>query len=293
MVEQTRRRDGDLLQPSLFLVSDLLALEAAFLLTYFVRFLTGWLPTPLGVPPFLPYLNTSLVLLVVWAGIFYTQGLYDPLRRKSLEEDFVGLFRSVVLGSLVVLAMAFFVRGVSYSRTFFVLFFATSLFFLFSGRVLVRAFLRRSLRRGVGVTRVLLVGESPMRDRLVESFQRLPGLGFELVGGIQIDPTAPIEDGRPIELDGLPVVGGPTDLEQVVRDRRVDSVLLTLPFERLAVVTDVAERLGPLHVDVQFVPDMERIQASRMRLKEIAGMPFISVREGGLSGIDRILKQHA
>jgi exopolysaccharide biosynthesis polyprenyl glycosylphosphotransferase len=288
-VEISRRRDGDLLQPALFLLSDLVALELAFLLTYYVRFSTGWMASPLGVPPFATYLYGSLVMLPVFLGIFYANGLYDPARRKSIEEDFAGLLRSVVYGSMVVLALAFFVRQSSFSRTFFVLFFASSLCFLFSGRVLMRAVLRRNLRRGVGVTRALLLGDSPMRERLLETFHSLPGLGIVPVG-LVVQYASPQPD--PVDPgSGLPILGGIADLERVIVEHDVDAVLLTLPFEGLSLVTEIAERLGPYHVDVQFVPDMQRIRASRMRLKEIAGVPFISVREGGLSGIDRIVKR--
>jgi exopolysaccharide biosynthesis polyprenyl glycosylphosphotransferase len=289
MVEISRRRDGDLLQPALFLLSDVVAIELAFLLTYYVRFATGWMASPLGVPPFAIYLYGSFVMLPVFLGIFYANGLYDPARRKSIEEDFAGLLRSVSFGSMVVLALAFFVRQSSYSRTFFVLFFATSLFFLFSGRVGMRGILRRNLRRGVGVTRALLLGDSPMRERLLETFHSLPGLGIVPVGLI-VEYHSPAQE--PVDpASGLPILGGLDDLEHVIVDHDIDAVLLTLPFEELGLVTQIAERLGPFHVDVQFVPDMQRIRASRMRLKEIAGVPFIAVREGGLSGIDRIVKR--
>jgi exopolysaccharide biosynthesis polyprenyl glycosylphosphotransferase len=291
MVHRTRRSDGDLLQPTLFLVSDLIALEAAFLLTYTVRFLSGWLATPLGIPPLHGYLYSSFILLLVWVGIFYSQGLYHPYRRKSLEEDFAGLVRSVIIGSMVVLAMAFFWRKASYSRTFFVLFFATSLLFLFVGRVVSRWALRRYLRRGVGVSRVLLVGESGMRDRLLETFERLPGLGFLPVGQIVTEGRGPAPAMGSGGGSSLPTLGGLDRLESVIDEERVDTVLLALPFDRLNLVTDVAERLGPYPVDVQFVPDMAQIHTSRMRVKEIAGLPFISVRETGLSGIDRIVKR--
>ena len=283
MVETTRRRDSDLLQPAVFLLADLIALQAAFLLTYWIRFSSGWMATPLGVPPFELYVSVSLLMLPVFAGIFYAQGLYDPARRKRLEDDFIGLFRAVVAGSLVVLAGAFFVREATFSRTFFVLFFGISLLFLFCARVVARAGLRRYLQRGVGMARVLFVGESGMKARLLETIDSLPGLGFVPIGSLSVEAGEPGVGFVEVGEFELPILGNLEDLETVVRDHDIDCVMLTLRFERLALVTDVAERLGPFHVDVQFVPDMQQIRASRMRLKEIAGIPFIGVREGDAS----------
>lgn len=293
-----RRGDGDLLQPTLLLIADLLAVAIAFMLTFYIRFETGWLATPLGVPPFDQYVVASLVLLVVYTGIFYSQGLYDPTRRNRIEDDLEGLFRAVALGSLVVLALGFFVRKVSYSRTFFVIFFFCSLMFLVLGRLLARTIVKRYLRRGVGVVRVLFVGSTAMRGRLLETFDRLPELGLRAVGQVAFDPNHPNgvagEDGDGSVDDSgrqLPMLGHTGDIETIVQKRDVDLVLLTLPFHQLWQVTELADRLGDLVVDVQFVPDMKRLHSSRMRMREIAGIPFISVRERGLTGMDRIIKR--
>ena len=271
MVRTLPSRRQDLLHPTLYLIVDLLSLEAAFLVSYYLRFLSGSFAVPLGVPPFSPYFMTSLVLLVIWVGIFYADGLYDPTRRKSLEEDLVGLFRGVVLGSLVVLALAFFVRQLSYSRSFFGVFFWMSLLFLVLGRALARAILRKTYERGVGTVRVIVVGDSSMHERVADTYRHLPGLGYQLVGELKSSE--------------------PAEVEQLLLESQADQVVLTLAFEDLDRVAAVAETLGPHHVDVFLVPDMYRIHVSRMRLKEIAGLPFISVRDVGLSGMDRIVKR--
>lgn len=284
MVKPTRQREGDLRQPTLLLVGDLVSLELAFLATYWLRFSSGLLPTPLGVPALSTYVWTSLVLLVLWAGLFMAHGLYDPERRHRLEDDAIGLFKVTSLGSLVVLALAFFFRGFSYSRSFFVLFYLAALLFLLLGRIGTRELLKRQLRRGIGVTRVLFVGKSPMRQRLLETFQRLPGLGYVPVGEV------PEPGGEPAG-DELEVLGELSDIEEIVERGRIDLVLLALPFDRLSLAAELADRLGPLHVDVQLVPDLARLHTSRLRLREIAGLPFVGLRQRGLSGMDRIVKR--
>ncbi len=42
---------------------------------------------------------------------------------------------------------------------------------------------------------------------------------------------------------------------------------------------------------MQWVPDLFALHTSKMRLRELAGIPFISVREVSLSGADRIVKR--
>ena len=76
-----------------------------------------------------------------------------------------------------------------------------------------------------------------------------------------------------------------------MQEHKVDLVVLTLPFERLDLVKTITERLVNLTVDLQFVPDLLELHTSRLRLTDLAGIPFISVRETALSGADRIVKR--
>ncbi len=291
MIPRPPDRSFDLVRPAIFALIDMVALEAAFLGTFWLRFHSGWFLVPLGVPSLHIYTLTSFGLLVVWAGIFHAQGLYDSSRRKRIDEDVYGLVKGVILGSLLVLAVAFFFRGISYSRSFFGLFFLTSLLLLTMGRVLARAVLRAYYRRGVGITRVLLVGNSQARLRILETFHRMPGLGFTTVGCISLPgEPEPVPD-PDHEYLVPPSLGGIDDLEAVVEEHAVDQVLLTLPFHQLVLLGELADRLGPQHVDVQFVPDLAELKISRMRSHDIAGIPLLGVRESGLSGFDRIVKR--
>jgi exopolysaccharide biosynthesis polyprenyl glycosylphosphotransferase len=283
------RQRGQLVQPAVLIFVDLVMLEVAFLVTYWFRFHAGLWPTPLGIPPFDTYLRTSVVVLLVFFGIFYAMGRYEPRGGRSLEEELTGLFKGVVLGSLLVLALAFFFRHMTYSRSFFGLFFLSCFVFLTLGRVLARGAMRLILRRGMGTTRLLLVGESAMRERVLRAARELPGLALHPVGWLRLAETGPAAE--PADPAGPPCLGELDDVERVVRERQIDLVVLTLPFPRLDLVKTIAARLANLTVDLQFVPDLLELQTSRMRLTDIAGIPFISVREAALSGADRIVKR--
>ena len=285
-------------------------LEAAFLITYWFRFHTGIWLVPLGIPAFSLYLWTSFLVLLVFFSIFYTQGLYSRRGWRRLEEDLFALGKGVALGSLLLLALAFFLKRETYSRSFFGLFVLSSGFFLSFGRLLVRWLLRLVLQRGRGRMRLLLVGMSPMRERILRLARELPGLAFEPVGWLacaadtasvsEIDtlPTAGASAARPAAADAtpdgsdaLPCLGDLAEVRRVVRQHRIDRVILTLPFAQLPLVSATAEQLANLTVDLQFVPDLMALHTSKMRLQEIAGIPFISVRETAISGADRIVKR--
>ncbi|RKZ18754.1 undecaprenyl-phosphate glucose phosphotransferase [bacterium] len=303
----TDRGRNRLIEAVVLIAVDMVMLQSAFLATYWLRFFSGIWLVPMGIPPFGMYLAAGLVVSAVFFAIFYGTGMYTNRGGRTIEDDMMGLLRGVVLGSLLVLALAFFLRGLTYSRSFFGLFFLSTFFFLTVGRILARIFLRRFMSRGVGTTRMLLVGESPMRARLLRSIQTLPGLALRPVGWVRVpdgsgsEPPQEQESTSVFDAAGrrppsrpareLPCLGDVTGIRDIVLAEHIDLVVLTVPFDDLHLVSRVARDLANLNVDLQFVPDLFSLHTSRMRLKEIAGIPFISVREESLSGVDLLVKR--
>jgi exopolysaccharide biosynthesis polyprenyl glycosylphosphotransferase len=308
-MSDARAQRRNLVVAAVSMVADAVMLETAFLFTYWLRFYSGIWATPLGIPPLNLYVAASLVVVLVFLGIFYATGLYGGRVGHRFEDDLLGLFKGVVFGSLLVLAIAFFMRHQTFSRSFFALFFASSLAFLTVGRILAAILLKKVFRRGRRTIRVLLAGDSAMRERVMRAVGDLPGLGLEPVGWLRVGGgrksarqlvaaatagggTVPTDtaqpEARPLD---LPCLGDLTDIRAVVRGHEIDLVVLTLPFEQLALVSTAAAELANLNTDLQFVPDLLALRTSKMRLTEVAGIPFISVREGSLSGADRIVKR--
>ncbi|MBD3219852.1 undecaprenyl-phosphate glucose phosphotransferase [bacterium] len=303
------RASNDLTEPTVYMITDAIMLMASFLLTYWLRFHSGLVLVPLGIPPFGPYLVASVVILLVFLAIFYGQGLYSDRGGRRAERDFVALFRGVVLGSLLVLALTFFFRAMTFSRWFFGLFFWLSWFFLCGGRVIARRVLARVLHRGMRRTRLLLIGANPMRGRLLRIIAELPGLALVPVGWLRVPGEEDEGPGREripegnglLDADGeshaptvpssIPCLGTIDQVRDVVLEHGVDRVVLTLRFDQLPLITQVAGELSNLTTDVQWVPDLFELHTSKLRLRDVAGIPFISVREVALSGADRIVKR--
>jgi len=303
------RRGRGLLEATVLIISDIIVLQIAFLATYWLRFHSGIWLVPLGIPPLGMYLIAGVVVSAVFFVLFYLLGLYSGKRNRSFAGDLIVLFKGVVLGSLLVLALAFFLRGLTFSRSFFGLFFLSTFIFLVIGRTIDRSIIKSIRSKGISSTRALLVGLSPMRNRMLRMTVDLPGLAFQPVGWLSIpgDPQLSNDDlgegmkksfmdasGRRAslpQLPDIPCLGSIEDVAAVVAEMDIDLVVLTVPFEQLPLIKEILRDLGSLRVDIQFVPDLLALQTSRMRLEKMGDIPFISVREEALSGADRIVKR--
>jgi hypothetical protein len=93
------KRQQDLLIPLLTVISDVVAIEASFLFSYWLRFfsaLTQYIPISYGLPPLEAYIKSSLVVIPVWCWLFNTRHLYLPRRITSFSDEFFAIVRVVV-----------------------------------------------------------------------------------------------------------------------------------------------------------------------------------------------------
>ena len=76
----------DFLIPLLTVIADVLAIEGAFLFSYWLRFhspLTALLPVELGVPSLNTYVIGSFLVIPTWLLLFHSRHMYH-VTKKSL-----------------------------------------------------------------------------------------------------------------------------------------------------------------------------------------------------------------
>ena len=123
----------DALIPLLTVLSDIVAIEGAFLFSYWLRFyspLTDLFPVELGFPPLEAYVYGSFFVIPFWLFLFQTRKMYATRRTIHFSDEFFPIVRVVVVGMLVVMAAAFFYRAFSFSRLVFGLLAGSFLAFL-------------------------------------------------------------------------------------------------------------------------------------------------------------------
>lgn len=320
---RVERRKRETWLQFLWALSDAFATSLAFVIAYGVRFhspLTGVIPVTHGYPPLLPYALAGCLMAVFWVPLFAMMGLYQidaatgPVRRALRISQAAGI--AVITGA----ALTFFYRDFSFSRAYFPILYVFLVVLLIAGRALAGYVARRRERRRP--LRVSIVGESPSGIALVEKLRATDPAGIALCGrfvsarseeaerrrregspATDLGVTTAAEDPRgralatcipaaPVEKERrLPVLGHYEDVAAVVVAEQLDVIILALALDEQGDAVAIVTECRGLPVDIELVPDVLQLLTRRSRVRELDGLPVLSLREFPLTGWNAVRKR--
>ncbi|MBS3956579.1 MAG: sugar transferase [Clostridiales bacterium] len=267
---------------ALALVFDALFVNVGIAAAFFVRF--G------GIPPafnFNAYLGLAPVITLVYLGACYIYGLYEPERTEGAWSIFRSVFMAVTLGAILTAAIAFLAgpRFFSFSR------FAIALGWLFDIVLLVGwrlAFMAVTQIRWPE-QRVLVVGTGKVARELARELAKRSRWGVRVVGflsaGAEEGSDAPdtpdkrTESSGLAEIDGLPLLGGPSEAGAVAAAHGVHRIIIVSPVE----LRDVIERLvivDEIDVRVDVVPELYEVFIGTLD-GVVADIPLMEITRTG------------
>ncbi|NUN70594.1 MAG: undecaprenyl-phosphate glucose phosphotransferase [Bacteroidetes bacterium] len=285
----TPQRKNDLLIPLIAFVSDVLAFEAAFLLSYWLRFfspLTEHFEVTQGIPPVESYVAASLVFIPVFLLVFRSRSLYGTRRNIHLSDEFFVLVRLITIGMMIMMSATFFYREFSFSRGVFILLWVTSITTVTAGRYLVLKLEQALYRRRKELKSVVIVGKNAVAGQIHQLFTHRPTLGYEVLGyyaDSAAEPSSPLSAAR--------YLGKVADLPDDIMPLRVQSVLVALSHHEQEQMIDLLRMTEGKNIEFMMVPDMLELMTSRIRIKEIEGIPFISLKDIPMSTWNKVLKR--
>jgi Undecaprenyl-phosphate glucose phosphotransferase len=283
-----------------FIAGDTVLGMASFLCAYLLRFeiLDRLLPISKGTPPFGQYVRIAPFIGLLVPIAFQVQGLYRLRRGRSRVDDFFGVFVGTILA--VVLGLG----GTLYYQTYFtteatkdvgfyevsqyvwLLFLVLNVGFAYAERELIREFLERRWRAGIGLKRVLIAGAGELGRTVADKVLEHRELGFKVVGFL--DDKA---GGDHIGYRGMPLLGMLDEADEIIKREGVDHLYVALPLEEHVKMLGLVEATNREGVDIHVVPDLLQFIALRARLENLDGVPIISLNDVPLRGFNSLLKR--
>ena len=161
---------------------------------------------------------------IPFRSIFLLFGAFDPRRGSSLIADLTYIWLSVTV-SMLVLASLFYLLALPQesapSRLFYAYFYGVDLFLLCATHTVVFQVLSSLRKRGRHLRRVLLVGGGVHGRQVAVRLQGQEGAGLALAGCVSSNGDALVA--------GVPKLGEPDEILDIVRRERIDEVVIALP----------------------------------------------------------------
>jgi len=278
-------------------VSDALLGLSAFIVAYALRFQTGLIPVPKGVPPLRQYINVLPFIAVVVPLGFFLQGLYRLRRGRSRVDDFFAVFVGSILAVLFGMMSTLYVEtyivvsardtgALEVSQPVWIIFLILNVALTFASREFMREVLERRWRAGIGLKKILIAGCGDLGRLVADKILEHRELGYQIVGFVD-DKAA----GDHLGYRGFPLLGTLDDAAEITVQESVDHLYVALPPEEHVRMLELLESTSREMVDVKVVPDLLQVIALRARLEDLDGIPVININEPPLQGFNSILKR--
>lgn len=257
----------------LLIVVDIVALALSFIAFYAIRVNPIVIHDPMAFS-LIAILQTALLVVTFWEALFWFSGIYINPHNRSLFDEILGVVKVVIVG-MVVLFIALIIEGAAQERdnpshrlVSMIVYFVITISALMMGRWLVRFVVRAVRRRGIGLRRTLIVGDSPRSRSLMEMFERNAALGYLVIGTIASDG-----DSESFASRSLGTIG---DIDRVILNYGVE-VTVFGEIKQREVVPRLLTETRVADTTIKIVPDLYDIVSGQARAQHIYGIPLIEI----------------
>ena len=266
-----------------YIVSDLIAIILSFNLTFWLRFHSGLVAAPKGIPDFGKYLIIIPFLILAHVIHFSYQGYYKvKLRRNRLDDLFLALLNTVVTAFIILLIFSYLNSyhfiGFEVSHVYLIIYIPVAVFFIFCMRLLIfRAFHQTYLKKN-GISRVLIAGTNDLAIMTARNLKKYAHFGIEIAGFLAPEKK---ED----------VLGDYNDLEKVAKRYGITDLVIALSSSEYKTTMKLIEIANNLLIEIRLVPDIIQIASLRAGMEHIEGIPIINLGEIPLQGWQLVFKR--
>ncbi|NOZ62002.1 MAG: undecaprenyl-phosphate glucose phosphotransferase [Calditrichaeota bacterium] len=217
------------------------------------------------------------VLFIFWALLFFFFGMYRSWYAQSRFDEMVTVFKTVTIGAVIIFLITFdptvdLENPPSWSRMIIISYWAILFVAVSAGRIFLRTVQRKLLENGIGRRNTLIVGWNSKSHELYQKLKNAPALGYEVVGFI-CHSKKHVEE----KFEATTVLGTLKDLPRLVRQRKVEVLIIAVKSATPKQVINIISRCDNLPVSLKIVPDLYDIVMGYGRTNQIYGIPLIEI----------------
>ncbi|MFA7316535.1 MAG: sugar transferase [Sulfuricella sp.] len=229
------------------------------------------------------WMFTVSVIIVMFSNNYFLGSfrLYSDRAPATILRLAWSIVKAVIISFLLLLAMAFLVKLESTPRNFFILFFGSTLLYLFVMRILAREYTRKISRKGFHSRKILVVGDPHRGQLVIEALRDQLSWGHEIVGRLNTCEKDADEE----------CLGSIEDLERILRGQPIDEVVFALHGNRnvdLGKFLDICAKMG---ISVRILPALWVPGGHSISVEKCQGIPFLNMHSYSFSAHGRLYKR--
>lgn len=261
---------------ALFVPIDFIVIVLAGVSAYYLRFSSFFAdvrPVIFNLP-FAEYFRSVLIVALLWIVIFVIAGIYQIRNTRQLAQELQKIFLACSTGLALVAIMIFFQRELFDSRFIVLVGWFLAVIYLSIVHILIRWLERRLYSFGIGIHKVIMVGNSKTTDNLIAEFSSNRKAGFEVIKRI-----------RDFSLETA------QELAEFIKERHVDEIIQSDQNLTKAETLRLYDFATENHLTYKYVADLLEVKVLRTEVSEIIGIPIVEVKQTTLEGWGRIFKR--
>lgn len=261
-----------------FRVVDTGVIVCAWLGAYWLRFYVSPIPVTKGFPELATYASLAPLVAVLWMTTFALMRVYEARRMLGAMHEVQLVLKAHGVAMLFFIALTYLFEEYKYSRLVMVYFGGVAAIALVFFRLAVRNTLRALRKHGFNLRHILVLGEGPAAEALLQRLENFPELGLR-VDGIVTQEGSPVES-----VSGTPVIGHFGQIVELIDKTRADEVLLALPWSQHHEVERLLDLLKDETIDVRLLPDVHAYVTLGCEVEDFDGMPVVRINDSPLIG---------
>lgn len=277
------------LKKPIYLLTDFITLEVAFLLWSRMRLSMGWTAQN----SLMATLQLSLFVYLFWLGLFTFFGHYRTWYTRSRTEEVLKTLKAVTIGIFLIFMLTVDVnqdlsKPMKASRAMIISYWALLVGLVSLGRVFIESLRRRLLIRGIGVRNAVIIGWGDKARELHQRVTEAPALGYRVLGFIVPD--------RPPSLDEKSqnaFLGELRQLGQLIDRHHIQEVLIGLTQRSESMLESIIAQCEGHDVGIKITPDYYDIIIGQARVNQLYGSPLIEILPELMPTWEKVIKRAA
>ncbi|MDP3900230.1 MAG: sugar transferase [bacterium] len=269
-------KKSELIFTAILVPLDFLMLMLAGVSAYYIRFaeMTAEIRPVIFNLPFEEYFKILLLVSAAWIIIFSLAGLYKITISTKIIDEIYKIILACSTGLVAVIIFMFFQRELFSSRFIILASWILAIIYVVVARVVVRKLQRNFYARGIGTHKVVIIGNTPATERLIQLISTSNKLGLNIVKRYKYVDENVIND-----------------LKETAKNRLIDEIIQIDPNLSNNEVLQLLAICDEYHIIFKYAADMLGTKILKTEVHMIAGLPIVEIKNTPLDGWGKINKR--